>query len=203
MARAWPDANNDKLLVGAVLGGGFFLACEDFGRMFDHSFPVCTFFFFFFKVEISSRTLILLFMPGSVHSGSASWDGCGWMFPVRAILVTVILPGSWVPDNKTKEAAFWINNNTCFIWSFSAFSVLFLLIVTPLCFLSFFCFNLIFQFAVFYFIVCIFFIVLSYITLWWHKLVMFSSHFLGKTDVEVFLPLSWKKKKESLEKRVS
>ena len=24
--------------------GGFFLACEDFGRMFDHSFPVCAFF---------------------------------------------------------------------------------------------------------------------------------------------------------------
>ena len=33
-------------------GGGFFLACEDFGRMFDHSFPVCAFFFpFFFSSE--------------------------------------------------------------------------------------------------------------------------------------------------------
>ena len=29
------------------------------------------FFFFFFDVQISSRTLIPLFMPGSVHSGSA------------------------------------------------------------------------------------------------------------------------------------
>ena len=28
--------------------------------------------FFFFKVEISSHTLIPLFRPGSVHSGSAS-----------------------------------------------------------------------------------------------------------------------------------
>ena len=27
---------------------------------------------FFFEVEISSRTVIPLFMPGSVHSGSAS-----------------------------------------------------------------------------------------------------------------------------------
>ena len=36
--------------------GGFFLAREDFGRTFDHSFPACT--FFFFLVEISSRTLI-------------------------------------------------------------------------------------------------------------------------------------------------
>ena len=53
-------------------GGGFFLACEDFGRMFDHSFPACA--LFFFEVEISSRTLIPLFMPGSVHSGSASLD---------------------------------------------------------------------------------------------------------------------------------
>ena len=29
-------------------GGGFFLACEDFGRMFDSSFPACAFLFFFF-----------------------------------------------------------------------------------------------------------------------------------------------------------
>ena len=46
-------------------GGGSFLPCEDFGRMFDHSFPA-------FYVEISLHTLIPLFRPGSVHSGSAS-----------------------------------------------------------------------------------------------------------------------------------
>ena len=33
----------------------FFLACEDFGRMFDNSFPACA---FFFKLEICFRTLI-------------------------------------------------------------------------------------------------------------------------------------------------
>ena len=60
-------------------GGGFSLACEDFGRMFDHSFLAC-FLFFFFKEEISSRTLIPVFMPGSVHSDSSSWDDCGRMF---------------------------------------------------------------------------------------------------------------------------
>ena len=38
------------------------------------------FFFFFFEVEISLCALIPLSMPGSVHSGSASWDDCGWMF---------------------------------------------------------------------------------------------------------------------------
>ena len=35
--------------------------------------------FFFFEVEISLLTLIPLFMPGSVHSGSASWADCGWV----------------------------------------------------------------------------------------------------------------------------
>ena len=37
--------------------------------------------FFSFEVEITSGALIPLFMPGSVHSGSESWDDCGWMFP--------------------------------------------------------------------------------------------------------------------------
>ena len=33
------------------------------------------------SVEISSRTLIPFFMPGSVHSGSTSWYDCGRVFP--------------------------------------------------------------------------------------------------------------------------
>ena len=59
------DQKAPMIMVG---GGGFFLACKDFGRMFDNSFPACAF-FFFFKVEISSRELIPLFRPGLVHSG--------------------------------------------------------------------------------------------------------------------------------------
>ena len=55
-------------------GGGSFFTSADFGRMFYHSFPACAFFFFFFEVEISSHTFIPFFRPGSVHSGSASWD---------------------------------------------------------------------------------------------------------------------------------
>ena len=57
---------------------GFFLACEDLGRMFDHSFPASALFFVVVVVvvvvlmEIILRTLIPLFTPGSVHSGSAS-----------------------------------------------------------------------------------------------------------------------------------
>ena len=58
-----------SLLGQGVDGGGFSLACEDFRRMFDNSFPACA---FFLKVEISSCKLIPLFRPGSVHSGSAS-----------------------------------------------------------------------------------------------------------------------------------
>ena len=48
--------------------------------MFDNSFPNCAFFFVFFKVEISSRTLIPLSMPGLAHSGSASRDDCDRVF---------------------------------------------------------------------------------------------------------------------------
>ena len=59
----------------------FFLTWEDLGRMFDHSFPTCI--FFFFKEEISLHTLISLFMPGSVYNVSASWDDCVWMFPEK------------------------------------------------------------------------------------------------------------------------
>ena len=40
--------------------------------------------FFFFKVEISLRTLIPHFMQGSVHSGSASWDDWDRAFPPKA-----------------------------------------------------------------------------------------------------------------------
>ena len=41
-------------------------ACEDVGRMFDHSFLACAdFFVLFLEVGIGSRTLISLFRPGS------------------------------------------------------------------------------------------------------------------------------------------
>ena len=46
--------------------------------------------FFFLEVEISSRTLMSLLMPGSVHSGSVRRDDCGRMFP-HAIHVLVII----------------------------------------------------------------------------------------------------------------
>ena len=57
--------------------GSSFPACDDFGENVRPFIPrLRSFFFFFFwgegVVEIISRTLIPLFMPGSVHSVSAS-----------------------------------------------------------------------------------------------------------------------------------
>ena len=57
-------------------GGGFTLASKDFGRMFDHS-PPAFFFFFFFNVEISSHTLIPLFML------NVPWQVAYELFPDR------------------------------------------------------------------------------------------------------------------------
>ena len=75
-------------------GAGFFPACEDFGRMFDQSFPSHAL-NFFFKVETRSRTLIPLFMPGSVLKGSASWDDCGRVSPdeLRVSSFPAMFPG--------------------------------------------------------------------------------------------------------------
>ena len=78
--------------------GGFFCTCKDFRRMFDHSFLACAF-FFNLEVEISSCTLIPLFVPGLVHSGSVSWDVCGQTFPSK-------LQISSFPDRFT-----------CFAWT--------------------------------------------------------------------------------------
>ena len=53
---------------------GFFLMCEDLGRMFDHFFPPALFVVVVVvvSVDIGPRTLISLFSLESVHSGSAS-----------------------------------------------------------------------------------------------------------------------------------
>ena len=64
----------------AVVVAAFSSLARMFGRMFGHSFPACAFFFLFFLVEISSRTLIPLFTLESVYSGSANIDDCSRMF---------------------------------------------------------------------------------------------------------------------------
>ena len=67
--------------------------------MLDHSSPACTLFFCFlfcFEVEISSRTIIPLFMPGPVHSGSASWHDCGRTFLDKLRVSSFSLMGSHI-----------------------------------------------------------------------------------------------------------
>ena len=65
----------------------FFSRLRGIGENVQPFIPHLHLFFFFFKVEISSRTLIALFMPGSVHSGSTSWDDCDRMFPDKYYLL--------------------------------------------------------------------------------------------------------------------
>ena len=66
-----PPTNESELV-----GGGVFLTCMNFGRMFYHSFPACTFlcvcFCFVFEVEISLCTIMPIVMPGSVRNGSVN-----------------------------------------------------------------------------------------------------------------------------------
>ena len=68
------DEEKENLLTQVlIVGGGFFLECEDLrGNALTHHSPRLRFFFFFFLSGDRSRTLIPLFRPGSVHSGSTS-----------------------------------------------------------------------------------------------------------------------------------
>ena len=63
--------------IRLCIGGGSLLAF----KIFRESSTICSSPVLFLKWRLALRTLIPLFMPGSVHSGSVSWDSCGWMFP--------------------------------------------------------------------------------------------------------------------------
>ena len=83
MSSVWSDCRNALWKRGllrwpnkkhpSISGGCFFLACEDFCEnvrpLIPPSPPPPSIFFvlFCFEVEISSRSIIPLFMPGSVH----------------------------------------------------------------------------------------------------------------------------------------
>ena len=86
------------LCASQLVGGDFFLACEDFWRIFDRSVPASALKkIFFFEVKISSRTLTSLFIPGSVHSGSARWDDCGRMFSEKLLMSSFLqLVSNWI-----------------------------------------------------------------------------------------------------------
>ena len=81
--------------------------------MFDYSFPVCAFFFFLFvKVEISSRTLIPLFMPGSIHSGSAEWDD--WDQRSDIVLLNVLV--EWKAEKKVWKDDMLVWDDEILMW---------------------------------------------------------------------------------------
>ena len=64
-----------------------------FGENIQQFIPLCA---FFFKVEISLRTLIPLISPGSVHSCSVSWDDCDQVFPDEVWAATLCLDSGLV-----------------------------------------------------------------------------------------------------------
>ena len=55
--RLWHASNLPPAALVVTAGSTSFLACEDFGRVFDHSFPACAFcvcvLFFFFKWRLA------------------------------------------------------------------------------------------------------------------------------------------------------
>ena len=69
------DTVLDSLVVVAVVA--FSSLVRILGGRSSDSFPVCA--VCFFSEEISLHTPLPLFKPGSVHSGSASWDDSGWV----------------------------------------------------------------------------------------------------------------------------
>ena len=73
-----------------------------FRRMFDNSIPACAF-FFFFKVKISLGTLIPLLRLGSVHSGSASLDHCGRVFPVTCVWAHFLVSSQTMPAQRHSQ----------------------------------------------------------------------------------------------------
>ena len=75
---------SDQLRLHHIVWWWLFPFWQRFQENVRPFIPALFFSFFFFKVEISLRTLIPLFRPGSVHNGSVSdsvsWDICGQVF---------------------------------------------------------------------------------------------------------------------------
>ena len=68
--------------------GGFLLACEDFGRMFDHSFPVCTFFFFFWSGDWLAHTNSTLY--AMINPWWLSWLRWLWVNALWQVVCELI-----------------------------------------------------------------------------------------------------------------
>ena len=101
------DGDTAQLVVcqaGMLVVAAFSLLAWILGGRFNNSFPTCAFYFFFFKVEISLHPPIPLFRPGSVHSGSASWDDCGQVFPdeLRVNLFSLVINSPTMPGQHSQ-----------------------------------------------------------------------------------------------------
>ena len=76
--------------------------------------------FFFFLVETSSRTLIKLSRPGSVHSGSASWDDCDRLFPDELLVSSFPdrFPTLWLDSGIISPFRLrWVKGVCLFRWN--------------------------------------------------------------------------------------
>ena len=81
-----PPMIKEKAVVGPVTGYLVVVATSLLAWIWGqcsttHSLPALFVVVVVFEVEVSSRTLIPLVMPGSVHCGSANRDNCGRVFP--------------------------------------------------------------------------------------------------------------------------
>ena len=81
------------LTVVVASGGGFFLACENYGGRLDESIPCMCFSFFQWR---SAHMHQLYSRPGSIHSGSENWNNCGRAFPDE---LCMSLFSWWFPDS--------------------------------------------------------------------------------------------------------
>ena len=68
-----------------------------------HSLPALFFYFYFFLVDNSSRTLIPLFAPESVHSGSECRDDCGRVFPDKLCTARFRIGSHTLPGQRHSQ----------------------------------------------------------------------------------------------------
>ena len=88
--------------------------------------PPPVFFFFFLEVEISSCTPIPLLMPGSVHSGSASWDDCGQCYSITAHHLILLQKTIFIRVSRRKKVLFQHKYTPDYLDQFSLFQQTFI-----------------------------------------------------------------------------
>ena len=95
--------NKTKTRKGIYTCGGFFLSCENFGRMFDNWFPACAFFFFKWRLARMVASSNPGLNDGRIFFSRVNFV-CWLLFGVRS---TVVLPQWHVkdPGHSAKSAS--------------------------------------------------------------------------------------------------